>query len=83
MMSGKRFSTSERNETEMRLLDAAERMLIDVGYPGLTTRKLAEAAGANHGLIHYYFGSMEELCLRVLERFTARLIERQRATYAA
>ena len=33
--------------------------------------------------MHYYFGSMEELFVRVLERFTARLIERQRAMYAA
>jgi AcrR family transcriptional regulator len=46
-------------------------------------RRLAEEAGANHGLVHYYFGSMEELFLRVLERFTGRLIERQRTMYAA
>ena len=40
------------------------------------------AAGVNHGLVHYYFGSMEELFLQVLERFTERLIARQRAMYA-
>jgi AcrR family transcriptional regulator len=33
--------------------------------------------------VHYYFGSMEELLLQVLERFTARLIERQTAMYEA
>jgi AcrR family transcriptional regulator len=44
---------------------------------------LAEEAGANHGLVHYYFGSMEELFLGVLERFTERLIARQRAMYAS
>lgn len=64
------------------LLDAAERLLIEIGYAAITTRRLAEEAGANHGLIHYYFGSMEELFVRVLERFTARLIERQQAMYA-
>lgn len=68
-------------ETESRFLDAAEALLIRVGYAGITTRKLAEEAGANQGLIHYYFGSMEELFLRVLERFTDRLIERQRSMY--
>src|SRR5690348_10165698 len=49
----------------------------------MTTRKLAEEAGVNHGLVHYYFGSMQELLLQVLERFTGRLIARQTAMYAA
>ena len=49
----------------------------------ITTRRLAEEAGANQGLVHYYFGSMENLLVRVLERFTERLIVRQRAMYAA
>lgn len=49
----------------------------------MTTRKLGEEARANHGLIHYYFGSMEELFLQVLERFTGRLVARQRAMYAS
>ena len=44
---------------------------------------LAKEAGVNHGLVHYYFGSMENLLLRVLERFTDELVERQRAMYAA
>jgi AcrR family transcriptional regulator len=72
-----------RAEVREAFLDAAERMLIEVGYAGISTRRLAEEAGANHGLVHYYFGSMEELLLQVLERFTDRLIERQRAMYAA
>ena len=68
---------------EDALLDAAERLLVDVGYAGITTRRLAAEAGANHGLVHYYFGSMENLLVRVLERFTARLTARQRELYAA
>lgn len=43
---------------------------------------LADEAGANAGLVHYYFGSMDQLFVRVLDRFTTRLIERQRAMYA-
>jgi AcrR family transcriptional regulator len=70
-------------ETEQALLDAAERLLVDVGAAGITTRRVAEEAGANHGLVHYYFGSVEQLLVRVLERFTERLIERQRELYAA
>jgi AcrR family transcriptional regulator len=72
-----------RQQTEEEFLDAAERLLVSVGSAGITTRALAEEAGANHGLVHYYFGSMENLLARVLERFTERVIERQRAMYAA
>jgi AcrR family transcriptional regulator len=73
---------SSRAATEDAFLDAAERLLIGVGYSGISTRRLAEEAGANHGLVHYYFGSMENLFVRVLERFTERLIARQREMYA-
>lgn len=69
---------STRAETEDAFLDAAERLLIGVGYSGITTRRLAEEAGANHGLVHYYLGSMENLFVRVLERFTKRLVAPQR-----
>jgi AcrR family transcriptional regulator len=75
--------TADRIATEERFLDAAERLLIEVGYANISTRRLAEEAGVNHGLVHYYFGSMEHLFLRVLERFTERLIARQRDMYAA
>jgi AcrR family transcriptional regulator len=75
--------TSSRSAAEEALLDAAERLLVDVGYAGITTRRLADEAGVNHGLVHYYFGSNENLLVRALERFTERLIERQRELYAA
>ncbi len=75
-------NVAARADTLDAFLDAAERLLIDVGYAGISTRRLAEEAGANHGLVHYYFGSMENLFVRVLERFTDRLIARQRTMYA-
>jgi AcrR family transcriptional regulator len=80
-MSRTAAQPSSRAETEGAFLDAAERLLIEVGYSGISTRRLAEEAGANHGLVHYYFGSMEHLFVRVLERFTERLIARQREMY--
>jgi AcrR family transcriptional regulator len=78
----KAVAKSPRLAAEEGLLDAAERLLVDVGYAGVTTRRLAEEAGVNNGLVHYYFGSIENLLVRVLERFTERLIARQRAMYA-
>src|SRR5215203_5412667 len=75
--------TAARASAEEALLDAAERLLVDVGHGGITTRRVAEEAGVNHGLVHYYFGSVENLLVRALERFTERLIARQRELYAA
>jgi AcrR family transcriptional regulator len=75
--------TTARSAAEEALLDAAERLLVDVGYARITTRRLAEEAGVNNGLVHYYFGSNENLLVRALERFTERLIDRQRELYAS
>ena len=66
--------TAARTAAEEALLDAAERLLIEVGHAGITTRRLAEEAGLNHGLVHYYFGSNETLLVRALERFTERQV---------
>jgi AcrR family transcriptional regulator len=62
-------------------LDAAERLLVREGAAGISTRQLAKEAGQNHGLVHYYFGSVDELLLQALERFTNRILGRQRAMY--
>ena len=75
--------TAARAAAEEALLDAAERLLADAGHAGITTRRMATEAGVNHGLVHYYFGSNENLLVRALERFTGRLIARQRELYAA
>jgi AcrR family transcriptional regulator len=42
----------------------------DARGPGAAGEDLA---GVNHGLVHYYFGSNENLLVHVLERFTGRL----------
>lgn len=76
-------ATHARNETAEAFLDAAERLLVEAGHAGITTRRLAAEADANQGLVHYYFGSIDELLAQVLERFTNRLVERQREMYGA
>lgn len=76
-------SPSQRSATAEAFLDAAERLLVEVGHAGITTRRLAAEAGANQGLVHYYFGSIDEVFVQVLERFTARLVARQREMYGS
>jgi AcrR family transcriptional regulator len=75
--------SAPREVARRALLDAAERLLIEDGHAGITTRKVAAEAGVNHGLVHYYFGSIEELLFQAMERYTERLLDRQRALYSA
>jgi AcrR family transcriptional regulator len=76
-----RKTSDARQQATVSLMDAAERLLYEVGYAGVTTRAVAEAAGVNHGLVHYYFGSMEELLTQTLERFVEELALALEALY--
>ena len=71
-----------RQQATTALMDAAEDLLYEVGYAGVTTRAVAEAAGVNHGLVHYYFGSMDELLTQTLERFVEQLALALETLYA-
>ncbi len=75
--------TGDMEPSRIRLLEAAEQILITDGQVGVTTRKVAAVAGLNHGLVHYYFGTLDELFIQVFEGFTARLLDRQRLLYGA
>lgn len=74
-------ASAATHTTAEALLDAAEQLLITAGQAGVSTRRVAEEAGQPHGLIRYHFGSLEALMLRVLERASSRILERQRALY--
>jgi len=73
---------SEAGEaTRKALLDAAETLLITKGVADITTRKVADKAGVNQALVHYHFGTIEELLLAVLERVSASVRERSKHIY--
>ena len=72
-----------RADTRLALLEAAQDCLRAHGYAGLSTRRVAEAAGMPLSQIHYHFGSKEALVLALLEHQNRRLLERQEATFAA
>jgi len=69
--------------TAVALMDATERLLIDVGYAGLSIRRITDEAGQAHGAIRYHFGTLEHLIVAVVDRQTDRLTTRQRAMYEA
>ena len=67
--------------TRLALLDAAEELLVSKGVSGITTRKVAEQAGVNQALVHYHFGTIEQLLLAVLERVSVQVKARSEQIY--
>src|SRR4051812_40816739 len=65
-MSGPRPAGDSKTRTA--LLDAASKLMLEEGYAAVTTRKVAASAGANQGLVYYYFRTMDELFLAVFRR---------------
>jgi len=47
--------------TRRRLLSASASLVIERGWSAVTTRSVAERAGVNQALVHYHFGSIDNL----------------------
>lgn len=58
----------ESARTRGAILDATEALMREDGYAAVTTRRLAETAGVNLGLIHYHFGGLDEVFLALFQR---------------
>ncbi|SEO40774.1 TetR/AcrR family transcriptional regulator [Trujillonella endophytica] len=65
------------------LLDAAERILLDEGYPAVTSRRVASRVGLKPQLVHYYFRNMDELFLAVFTRRAEEGLRRQAEALAS
>lgn len=48
-------------DTKERILRAAGDLIVERGWPKVTTRAIAERAGVNNALIHYHFGTKDDL----------------------
>ncbi|MCC5999954.1 MAG: TetR family transcriptional regulator [Pararhodobacter sp.] len=72
-----------RRDAQEAILDAAEQVFADNGFHGATTRAIAELAGANAALIHYYFGSKEALFETVFARRSDAINAERRNRLAA
>jgi AcrR family transcriptional regulator len=74
---------SEDSKTRVKLLDAAEQLLLEQGYAAVTSRRVAARAGLKPQLVHYYFRTMDDLFLEVFRRRADANVERsQRAVTA-
>lgn len=65
----------QRANTRQLLLEATITCLLDDGYRGLTTRRIAEIAGVALGTLTHHFESREELLGEAISRAALRLAE--------
>ena len=68
-------STEKDLDTESKILDAARRVFTRRGTTGARVQEIAAEAGVNQALVHYYFGSKNELAERVFYEAAGRLLQ--------
>ena len=71
MASPRRMGSPEA-KNRAALLDAAEQIMLEEGYPAASSRRVAEKAGLKHQLVHYYFHGMDELFTASFRRSAER-----------
>lgn len=65
--------------TRQRILAAADGLFGELGFDATTTRDIAQRSGVNKALIHYHFGTKDELLEALLEGYYARVGEAMQA----
>src|SRR4051794_30160768 len=70
---------STTSKTRNVLLDGAERLMIEDGYAAVTYRAVAGQAGVAAGLVQYYFPTLDDLFVALLQRGTDRIVEQMAA----
>lgn len=73
-MKGRRKGV-ESSEIRAQLLDCAVQILRDEGADAVTARRLAEQVGLGRHIVHYYFGTIDELFVAMMREEGARTEE--------
>jgi AcrR family transcriptional regulator len=82
MAEGRR-SRAATEEKRRRLLDAAEEIMLKEGYAAISSRSVATAVGIQAPLVHYYFPTLDDLFVAVLQRRAGRSVERMAQALAS
>jgi AcrR family transcriptional regulator len=64
------------------IIEAAATVLAAQGYANTSIKDIAREAGIAQGLVHYYFGSKEELVLAVLRQTCGEMLDETRRSFA-
>jgi len=61
-------------KTKQKILDGARKSLVKEGHRRSTIKVIANYAGVNHGLVHHYFGSKEELMVALIQHQSQQVL---------
>ncbi|BCS96695.1 TetR family transcriptional regulator [Desulfoluna limicola] len=64
-------------DTKTKILDSAEKLIVELGADKASMRKITEEAGVNVAAINYHFGSKDNLISAIVTRFLTPLEEDQ------
>jgi len=67
-MVSKRRWAGESSEVRTALIEAAEQLMREEGYPAVTARNLADKVGLTRQIVHYYFSSMDEVFIAMIRQ---------------
>src|SRR5438132_11954568 len=82
-MVSERRRGGESSAMRTALVEAAEQLIRDEGYPAVTTRSLADKVNLKRQIVHYYFTSMDDLFIAVIQRVADRKRARVEAAAAS
>lgn len=74
---------ADASETEVRILEAAHRVFLRRGTAGARMQEIADEAGVNKALLHYYFRSKDRLAETIFLRAARTLFPRMLQTIAS
>ncbi|MBU9765325.1 TetR/AcrR family transcriptional regulator [Mycobacterium sp. TNTM28] len=66
-MSTQKASSGRDSTTRRALIRATAQVMLEEGYAAATSRRVAARAGVKPALVHYYFPSMDDLFVAVLQ----------------
>lgn len=75
------IETTEHSTPE-RILEAARTVFLREGYSGARMQQIADEAGINKAMLHYYYRSKDDLFHRVLGEALAAFIPRVQAIFS-
>jgi len=67
MVSSRRRGV-ENSVVRVALIEAAEQLIRDEGYPAVTARNLADKIALKRQIVHYYFHSMDDVFIAVIRK---------------
>jgi AcrR family transcriptional regulator len=67
-MASSRRRGVENSTVRAKLIEMAEQLIREEGYPSVTARNLADKINLKRQIVHYYFHSMDDLFIAVIRR---------------